>query len=75
MSRDLSISLVDLYMSFVHVLHVFMVKSRRSKGMKFQLKVNVFLEKFVFETNKMVQVDVWFPANTYSVLSPGVLID
>ena len=67
--------LVDLYVSFVHVLHAFMAKSGPSKGMKFQLKANVFLEKFAFETNKMVQVDVWFPADTYSVLSPGILID
>ena len=53
-SRDLSVSLVDLYMSFVHVLCTFMLKSRQLKGMKFQLKANVFLEKFAFETNKMV---------------------
>ena len=74
-SHDFSVSLVDLYTSFVHVLCAFMAKSRQLKGMKFQLKANVFLEKFVFETNKMVQVDVWFPADTYSVISPGVLID
>ena len=43
--------------------------------MKFQLMANVFLEKFAFEMNKMVQVDVWFAADTYSVISPGVLID
>ena len=75
MSHDLSISLVNLYVSFVHVLLAFMVKSERSKGMKFQLKANVLLEKFAFEMNKMVQVDVWFPTDTYSVISPGVLID
>ena len=74
-SRDLSVSLVDLYVSFVRVLHAFMAKSGQSKGMKFQFKVNVILEKFAFETNKIVQVDVWFPINTYSVISPGVLID
>ena len=74
-SCDLSLSLVDSYVSFVHVLHAFMMKSSRSKGMKFQLKANIFLEKFAFETNKMVQVDVWFPADTYSILSPGALSD
>ena len=74
-SRDLSLSLIDLYVSFVRVLRDFMTKSGRSKGMKFQLKANVFLEKFAFETNKMVQVDVWFPADTYSVLSPRALTD
>ena len=68
-SRDLSVSLVDLYASFVRVLHAFMAKSRRSKGMKFQLKAYVFLEEFAFETNKMVQVDVWFPTDTYSVIN------
>ena len=74
-SHDLSVSLVNLYVSFVHVLRAFMAKSRQSKGIKFQLKANVFLEKFAFETNKMVQVDVWFPTDTYSVISPVVLID
>ena len=74
-SRDFSVSLVNLYVSFVCVLCAFMVKSGRSKGMKFQLKANVFLENFAFEMNKMVQVDMWFPTGTYSVLSPGVLID
>ena len=69
-SHDFSVSLVDLYTSFVHVLCVFMAKSGQLKGMKFQLKANIFLEKFA-----LVQVDVWFPANTYSVISPGVLID
>ena len=41
-SRDLSVSLFDLYASFVRVLRAFMAKSGRSKGMKFQLKVNIF---------------------------------
>ena len=74
-SRNLSVNLVNLYMFFLCVLRAFMAKSGRSKGMKFQLKANVFLEKFAFEMNKLVQVDMWFPADTYSVISPGVLID
>ena len=74
-SCDLSISLVNLYVSFVRVLCAFMAKSGWSKGMKFQLKANIFLEKFALEMNKMFQVDVWFPTDTYSVLSPGVLVD
>ena len=76
-SRDLSVSLVDLYASFVVCFFLCFSwrKSGRSKGMKFQLKANVFLEKFAYETNKMVGVDMCFPADTYSVISPGVLID
>ena len=74
-SCNLSVSLFDLYASFVRVLRAFMAKSGWLKGMKFQLKANVFLEKFAFETNKMVQVDMWFPTDTYFVISPGVLID
>ena len=74
-SRDLFVSLVNLYVSFVHVLCAFMAKSGRLKGMKFQLKANIFLEKFVFEMNKMVQVNMCFLADTYSVISHSVSID
>ena len=40
--RDLSVSLVDLYVSFVCVVRAFMAKSGWPKGMKFQLKANFF---------------------------------
>ena len=27
-----------------------------------------FFEKFSFENNKQINIDVWFPSNTYSIL-------
>ena len=74
-SHDLSLSLVDLYPLFVCILCEFMRKNNRSKGIKFQLRCNVFLKKFALETNKIVKVDIWFPANTQTVLNSSSLLD
>ena len=30
--------------------------------------MQAFLEKFSFENNKQINIDVWFPSNTYSIL-------
>ena len=30
--------------------------------------MQAFLEKFSFENNKQIHIDVWFPSNTYSTL-------
>ena len=35
---------------------------------KFQIHLKAFLEKFSFENNKLMKIDVWFPSNTYTVL-------
>ena len=35
---------------------------------KFQIHLKAFLEKFSFENNKLIKIDVWFPSNTYTVL-------
>ena len=39
--------------------------------MKFQLRVKVLLEKYSFENNKQMLVDVWFPLNSCSVHAPN----
>ena len=30
--------------------------------------MQAFLENFSFENNKQINIDVWFPSNTYSIL-------
>lgn len=72
-SRDLYLSLIDLHPTFLKVLTVYLKRGRPSQGIKFQLRCNVFLEKFAFEANKMARLDVWFPADTKTVLSANTL--
>ena len=72
-SRDLYLSLVDLYQPFHCLLSSFFKKSSPGHGIKFQLQCNASLEKFVFKKNKMVSLDVWFLADTKTVLNLGML--
>ena len=72
-SRDLYLSLVNLYRPFQCLLTNFFKKGGPGKGIKFQLHCNALLEKFVFEKNEMVSLDVWFPADTKTVLNLGML--
>ena len=39
-----------------------------SYAFNFQIHLKAFLEKFSFENNKLIKIDVWFPSNTYTVL-------
>ena len=43
-------------------------KQKRGYAFKFQIRLKAFLEKFSFENNKLMKIDVWFPSNTYTVL-------
>ena len=43
-------------------------KQKRGYAFKFQQRLKAFLEKFSFENNKSIKIDVWFPSNTYTVL-------
>ena len=72
-SRDLYLSHVNLYRTFQCLLTIFFKKGRPGKGIKFQLCCNALLEKFVFEKNEMVSLDVWFPADTKAILNLGML--
>ena len=72
-SRDLYLSLTDLHPVFLNVLVSYFKRGRPSEDIKFQLRSNVLLEKYAFDVNKMVKFDVWFPADTKTVLSASVL--
>ena len=43
-------------------------KQKKPYAIKFQIRMQAFLEKFSFENNKQINIDVWFPSNTYSIL-------
>ena len=43
-------------------------KQKKPYAIKFQICMQAFLEKFSFENNKQINIDVWFPSNTYSIL-------
>ena len=63
----ISVSL-NLFLTFVQLLQEIKKKQKRGYAFKFQICLKAFLEKFSFENNKLMKIDVWFPSNTYTVL-------
>ena len=55
-------------LTFVQLLQEIKKKQKRGYAFKFQIYLKTFLEKFCFENNKLIKIDVWFPNNTYTVL-------
>ena len=72
-AKDLYLCLASLRSKFTKLLLRFFKKAGRGYGLKFQLRANCLLQKFVFERNKEITLDVWFPADTYTVLNVGIL--
>ena len=72
-AKDLYLCLSSLRPTFTKLLVRYFKKVGRGYGLKFQLRCNCLLQKFVFETNKEISLDVWFPADTYTVLNLGIL--
>ena len=63
----ISVSL-NLFLTFVQLLQEIKKKQKRGYAFKFQICLKAFLEKFSFENNILMKIDVWFPSNTYTVL-------
>ena len=65
MRNDLALSLQNVLPALQGILHR-ALKSicKQAKGVKFQLRCNVLLEKFSFENDQVIMIDVWFPAET-----------
>ena len=40
---------------------------KQDKGLKFQLRCKILLEKYSYENERDIVVDVWFPAETRTV--------
>ena len=65
--RDLPLSVTDVHPALISILqHSFRLVRFRGMGVKFQLRVKVLLEKYSFENNTQMLVDVWFPSNSCS---------
>ena len=59
--HDFDLSISNLFLNFVQLLQVFKKKQKRGYAFKFQICFKAFLEKFSFENNKLIEIDVWFP--------------
>ena len=66
--HDFDLSISNLFLTFVHLLQEIKKKQKRGYALKFQICLKAFLERFSFESNKLMKIDVWFPSNTYTVL-------
>ena len=68
------LNMILISVSLIYFLLLFdcckRLKRNRKEVMlfKFQICLKAFLEKFSFENNKLIKIDVWFPSNTYTVL-------
>ena len=66
--NDLALSVQNVLPALQRILHR-ALKSicKQAKGVKFQLRCKVLLEKFSFENNQVITIDVWFPAETHTL--------
>ena len=66
--HDFDLSISNVFLTFVQLLQEIKKKQKRGYASKFQIRLKAFLEKFSFENNKLIKIEVWFPSNTYTVL-------
>ena len=66
--NDLALSVQNVLPTLQRILH-HGLKSihKQAKGVKFQLRCKVLLEKFSFENDCVITIDVWFQAETHTV--------
>ena len=72
MRNDLALSVQNVLPILQGILHcAFKSIHKQVKGVKFQLRCKVLLEKYFFENDHVIMIDVWFPAemHTSTVLS------
>ena len=63
--NDLALSLQNVLPALQGILHRALKSIRKqAKGVKFQLRCKVLLEKFSFENDLVIMIDVWFLAET-----------
>ena len=70
--KDLALSVQNVLPALWGILHrAFKSIRKQAKGVKFQLRCKVLSEKYSFENDRVITIDVWFPAETctLSVLS------
>ena len=67
-SYDIDIATSSLFPTFVSLLKNTKSKQKKPYAIKFQICMQAFLEQFSIKNNKQINIDVWFPSNTYSIL-------
>ena len=61
-------SIRDVYSALRDILHRSLHPIRKqARGLKFQLRCKILLEKYSYENEHDIVVDVWFPAETHTV--------
>ena len=66
--NDLALSLQDVLPALQGILHHALKSIRKqAKGVKFQLRCKVLLEKFSFENDQVIMIDLWFQAETHTL--------
>ena len=68
-SKDVEIALSHLFDPILDVLKTAKKDSPRTFGLKFQVRVKVYLNKFSQENNKFMHITVWFPSENYNVFT------
>ena len=56
--HDFDLCVSNLFLTFVQLLQEIKKKQKRGYAFKFQIHLKVFLEKFSFENNKLIKIDV-----------------
>ena len=67
-SRDLDLSVTSLSSALVKTGEKIFVGLKRGYGLKIQLRLCLDLEKYSYETGRIIRVDVWFPSDTRCIL-------
>ena len=66
--NDLALSVQNVLPALQGILHcTFKSIRKQAKGVKFQLRCKVLLEKYSFENERVITIDVWFPAETHTL--------
>ena len=67
MRNDLALSVQNVLPTLQGILHRGLKSiCKQAKGVKFQLRCKVLLEKFSYENDCVIMIDVWFPAETHT---------
>ena len=68
MRNDLALSIKNVLLALQGILlHGLKSICKQTKGVKFQLRCKVLLEKFSYENDRVIMIDVWFPAEMHTV--------
>ena len=66
--NDLALSIKNVLPTLQGILlHGLKSIHNQAKGVKFQLRCKVLLEKFSYENDRVIMIEVWFPADMHTV--------